>query len=71
MSETRIRTNAKQTAKGEWYFDVTTETVEDSDMVSNSQIVDVTAEECVIAVKKLQEKFIADGHKIVKPKEDK
>ncbi len=71
MSERRVRTNAKQTAKGEFYFDVTSETTEDDDNISNIQIVDETADDCVEAVKSLEKKFLAEGFKIVKPKEDK
>ncbi len=57
--ERRIRTNAKQTSKGEWYFDVTAETDNVGDSTSAT----------VEAVRQLQEKFINSGHKIVKPKE--
>ena len=57
----RIRINAKQTSKGEWYFDVTAEmsTVEDSAIA------------LLAAVEGAQKKFKEAGKKIVPDTEDK
>jgi len=62
--EKRIRVNAKQTSKGEWYFDVTAETITSNDgYVTN--IVNAVSVDCLEAVTKLEEKFRSAGHKLV------
>lgn len=52
--DTRIRINSKQTAKGEWYFDITAETGD----------IESSANKLIAAVKAAEERFIADGRKV-------
>ena len=51
MDTPRIRINAKQTSKGEWYLDCTAETDD----------VEVSADKLIAAVKATEKRFIEDG----------
>ena len=63
--EKRIRVNAKQTSKGEWYFDITAETTITSEDGRATNIVNAVSVDCLEAVTKLEEKFRSAGHKLV------
>jgi len=51
----RIRINAKQTSKGEWYFDITAET----------ESVELSSDLLASAVQEIEAKFVALGKKLV------
>jgi len=53
----RVRINAKQTSKGEWYFDVTAET---DDVQYSVNLLDE-------AIHKTQEVFTREGRTLAKP----
>ena len=56
----RIRINAKQTSKGEYYFDATVET----------DNVEISAITLIEAIKRAQDLFVVAGKKIVADTED-
>lgn len=55
METPRIRVNAKQTSKGDWYFEATAETDD----------VEASADILIAAVKATEKRFIDDGRKLV------
>jgi len=55
METIRIRINAKQTSKGEWYFDITAETDD----------VEASADRLIAAVQATEKRFIEDNRKLV------
>lgn len=55
METPRIRINAKQTSKGEWYFDLTAETND----------VEASADRLIAAVKATEKRFVDDNRKLV------
>ena len=55
MDQPRIRINAKQTSKGEWYFDATAETDD----------VETSADKLIAAVKATEKRFVDDGRALV------
>lgn len=59
MTEKRIRVNAKSTAKGLWYLDVTVEIIDEEVKASDIDIISV--------IKEKEKEFLADGRKLVEP----
>lgn len=55
METIRIRINAKQTSKGEWYFDITAETDD----------VGASADRLIKAVQATEKRFIEDHRTLV------
>jgi len=55
METIRIRINAKQTSKGEWYFDITAETDD----------VEASADRLIAAVQATEKRFVDDGRVLV------